>query len=259
MLSQQEILKLDVAINCSAYKEGYKIPNIVHYTFCSARTLPTDITDIIIRNKQICSKCNFIFYDDNECDNLIKLYFTDVVYNAYCSINPAYGAMKADFFRYCVLYAIGGIYIDIKSVINYPIFKLLTVDDTCLLDKPRPNLEPWRKQCPAYEQWLLIFAPKHPYLLEMINYMVYNISRRYEPKIVRGIKLNTKGKILHITGPDAFTHVIHKYLSKSSLMLHRSIDYNRYFAINNGTPSYLHMYALNNKTHYSQLNEPLYI
>ena len=32
--------------------------------------------------------------------------------------NNCYGAMKAYFFRYCVLYKIGGVYLDIKSKIK---------------------------------------------------------------------------------------------------------------------------------------------
>lgn len=239
-------------------KNSYKIPNIIHQTFISTK-LPVEITNIIINNKKICTNCEFRFYDDNDCDIFIKNNFEEKVYNAYKSINDVYGAMKADFFRYCVLYKIGGIYLDIKSIIKTPIFKILNKDDICVLDIPRNNLEPWRTNSPTYEQWLLIFAPNHPYLLEMINTMVNYIEIKYEPKINNNKIINTKQKILFITGPDSFTQVINKYIKNNNdkQNLHRSINYNQYFLVKS-SENYKNMYTINNKKHYSKYSEPLY-
>ena len=234
---------------------SYKIPNIIHQTFISAK-LPIEITNIIISNKKTCPNCEFRFYNDNECDIFIKNNFEEKIYNAYKSINDVYGAMKADFFRYCILYKIGGIYLDIKSIINTPIFKIIDKDDICLLDIPRNNLEPWRTNSPTYEQWLLIFAPNHPYLLEMINTIVNYIEIKYEPKINGILKLNSKQKILHVTGPDAFTNVIYNYIKNNDKILHRSINYNQYFSLT--IKNYKSMYTINNKKHYSKYSEPLY-
>ena len=41
----------------------------------------------------------------------------------------------------------------------------------------------------------------------MINLMVHYIEIQYIPKLIN-YKLDTKGKILHVTGPDAFTKAI---------------------------------------------------
>lgn len=38
-------------------------------------------------------------------------HFQGPIFDAYRSINPAFGAMKADFWRYCVLYMYGGVYL----------------------------------------------------------------------------------------------------------------------------------------------------
>ena len=240
-----------------AIKDGYKIPNIIHQTFIS-RNLPPEISKIISHNKRICSQCNFIFYDDEDCDNFIKSNFEKRIYDAYKKINDVYGAMKADFFRYCVLYKIGGIYLDIKSLIKVPLFKLINKNDICILDKLRNDKEPYRIRSPTYEQWLLIFAPNHPYLLEMISLMVHYIETHYIPKLTN-YKLDTKGKILHVTGPDAFTKAINMYIKKNSnKVLHRCIDYDNYFEINILGSGYKNMYSKYNKKHYSQYNEPLY-
>jgi mannosyltransferase OCH1-like enzyme len=237
-------------------ENGYKIPNIIHYTFMNDN-LPNEIIQIIENNKKMCPLCEFRFYDDLACDDFIKINFDDDVYSAFKMINDIYGAMKADFFRYCVLYKIGGIYIDVKSVINYPIFKLIRKEDICILDIPRNNLEPWRKNKPTHEQWLLIFAPGHPYLNNMIKRMVVYIKSNFEPKIKRIPVLNSKQKILHVTGPDAFAKSINECIKKNkSALMHRTIDYNKYFMLN--ACDYVKMYEKNGKKHYSQYTEPLY-
>lgn len=233
---------------------NYKIPNIIHQTFYT-KVLPIDIVNIIQRNKRICPHCKFVFYDDNDCDTFIKNNFDDRVYRAFKKINDCYGAMKADFFRYCVLYKIGGIYLDIKSSINIPIFSLIMPDDICLLDIPRNDLEPWRKNNPTYEQWLLIFAPQHPYLQSMIQLMVHYIENKYEPVIPNIYLLNSKQKILNVTGPDAFTKAVNAVIAKKGQKLHRNIDYNKYFSIT--TTNYTKMYT-GGKKHYSAYKLPLY-
>ena len=253
-----ETLKIEEEYNnFRSIKNGYKIPNIVHLTFCSTK-LPVDIVKTIQKNKEISNFCTFRFYDDDMCDDLIKKHFKTNIYNAYLSINPVYGAMKADFFRYCVLYLIGGIYVDVKSAINYPLFKIIKKDDSCLLDIPRTHLEPWRRDKPTYEQWLLIFAPKHPYLHNMINQMVYYIENKYNPKIQNVNMLSTKQKILNVTGPDAFTRAVNNEIVIQKTKLHRNINYNHYFVLST-TTNYINMYAINDKKHYSELNLPLYI
>ena len=168
MFDSTNILKENKFLRCESYNNGFKIPNVIHYTFCTTK-LPLEIINVINHNKKICKNCIFRFYDDNDCDEIIKNNFHDEIYNAYKKINPAYGAMRADFFRYCILYLYGGIYLDIKSKIKIPIFSIIQKDDICILDLPRNNAEPWRLNKPTYEQWLLIFSPRHPYLLSTIN------------------------------------------------------------------------------------------
>ncbi len=233
---------------------GYKIPNIIHQTFYT-KILPPEIVNVIKKNKLICSGCKFIFYDDYDCEYFIKNNYDLKTYNAFKKINNCYGAMKADFFRYCVLYKLGGIYLDIKSSINVPIFSLIKPDDICILDIPRSNLEPWRTNNPTYEQWLLIFAPGHPYLASMIELMINYIETKFEPKIPGFPILNTKQKILNVTGPDAFTKAVNSVIKEKNENLHRNIDYTQYFSWT--TVNHNKMY-INGKKHYSQYKLPLY-
>ena len=247
-----------ISVNAESLQNGYKIPNIIHFTFCN-KNLPIEVLRVIEHNKKMCSNCKFYFYDDNDCDQLIKNNFNPEIYNAYKKINPTYGAMRADFFRYCVLYLYGGVYIDIKSKINYPIFKIIRPNDICILDIPRTDREPWRVNSPTFEQWLLIFAPRHPYLLSTINLMCKYIDERYIPTSVNGIPLTTKGKVLNITGPDAFSKAIKKsILNNNNNVLHRCLDYDTFSKLNCEI-NYKKMYKMNNKKHYSEVNEPIYV
>ena len=88
--------------------------------------------------------------------------------------------------------------------------------------------------------------------------MVEYIENNYVPQL-ENYNLNTKQKILHITGPDAFTKAINTYIkNNNNNILHRSIDYEKYFIINILGEGYKNMYFFYNKKHYSQYNESFY-
>jgi mannosyltransferase OCH1-like enzyme len=243
----------------------YKIPKIVHQTFINAK-LPPEIVKIVQNNKNICKGCKFYFYDDDACDIFIRKHFDSRVYDAFAKINPVYGAMKADFFRYCVLYVKGGVYLDIKTIMIKPIFDFLSEYDTCILGGLDHKSEPWRNpryDLGTWEQWFLVFAPGHLYLKKMIDFMVEKIHAQWIPQITKnGYPLtNMKQKILHITGPDAFSHVIKECIRENGTVLHRMIPYVRWnivcYSVNEKIKQ--KMYKIHGKKHYSLYNEPLFL
>jgi mannosyltransferase OCH1-like enzyme len=65
-------------------------------------------------------------FDDVDCRNFIHKHYGMVVLHAYDTLIP--GAYKADLWRYCVLFKMGGVYLDIKyRCING--FKLVSMMD----------------------------------------------------------------------------------------------------------------------------------
>ena len=128
--------------------------------------LPQEILNVIEENKRMCPNCEFRFYDDNDCYEFIKNNFEPVVLEAYSKINPIYGAMKADFFRYCVLYKTGGIYLDIKYA-PYFGFKFinLTEKEHWVLDMDKNGV---------YNA-LIVCKPNNEILLKAINKVVENV------------------------------------------------------------------------------------
>jgi mannosyltransferase OCH1-like enzyme len=196
------------------------IPKKVYYTFKNDN-LTTDILNIIEHNKKICPDYEFIFYDNNKCDLFIKDNFSNDIYTAYNKINPNLGAMKADFWRYCILYLYGGVYIDIKVKLYQNLDNIIDDTTSCILDIGK-FWEIWRHK-PVYEQWMLIFKPNHIYLKKMIDTMTKNILNNFEPKIDEKSQTSPiKQQILKLTGPDALAEIINNSTEKD----HIHVDYN---------------------------------
>jgi len=242
------------------FPRKYKIPKICHQTWNTTDLCP-EIKQIIQNNKLNNPDIEFKLHTDK--DSYIKNNFDEITYTAFKKINPKYGAMLADFFRYCVLYNEGGIYLDIKSSLNTKLFDTIIKDnDICILDKQSFSKENWRYELGygTYEQWLLIFCKGHLYLKNMINLMVEALHSGVEPTIFNlpfSSATPTKEKVLRITGPDAFAVAIHKTIIFNGIM-HREISYDSIATLNRGNIN-KKIYDNYNLIHYSKLTEPIII
>lgn len=242
------------------FPRKYKIPKICHQTWNTTDLCP-EIKQIIQNNKLNNPDIEFKLHTDK--DSYIKNNFDEKTYSAFKKINPKYGAMLADFFRYCVLYNEGGIYLDIKSSLNTKLFDNIIKDnDICILDKQSFSNENWRYVLGygTYEQWLLIFCKGHLYLKNMINLMVEALHSGVEPTIFNlpfSSATPTKEKVLRITGPDAFAVAIHKTIIFNGIM-HREISYDSIATLNRGNIN-KKIYDNYNLIHYSKLTEPIII
>lgn len=59
----------------------------------------------------------YIFFNDTGADAFVEKYFQPWVLDAYQVLVPQ--AFKADFFRYCLVYLQGGLYVDIDVVLVF--------------------------------------------------------------------------------------------------------------------------------------------
>ena len=57
------------------------------------------------------------FYDDQKCFDFIRDHFPGDIFHCYCRLPMS--VMKADLWRYCVIYKFGGIYADIDTINKY--------------------------------------------------------------------------------------------------------------------------------------------
>lgn len=132
-------------------------------------------------------------YDDAMCRAFLQQHFEEDVVFAYDKLIP--GAYKADLWRYCILYVMGGIYLDIKYSCVAP-FKLieLTTKEHYVHDREYVGMD-------GIYQALLVCYPKNPILHSCIR------------KIVEYVQQNEYGKTCLFLGP----HLIGSHFCKLEL------------------------------------------
>jgi mannosyltransferase OCH1-like enzyme len=108
-------------------------------------------------------------FDQNDCYDFIKNHFNFDVLKTYDSIIP--DAYKSDLFRYCVLYIMGGIYIDIKfKCVNN--FKLIALTEKEYFALDRPGY--WMDNHFGISNGLIITKPKNIIMKKCIETIVDN-------------------------------------------------------------------------------------
>lgn len=220
-----------------SYKH-YKIPRVCHQTF-STKQLPDRVQQLVTLNRSRNPNIKFKLYDDADIDLYIRSHFSPRVHRCYKIINKNYGASRADFFRYCVLYREGGVYLDIKSEITKNLFEdVVQPSDTAVLDIPRA-LEDFRSMHKnwVWEQWLLIFAPKHDYLRRAIERICNEIEHHcstindtafqtsvFESKSRHQNTTDSKEIVMRLTGPDGLANSINSSILANGVA-HRCVNY----------------------------------
>jgi hypothetical protein len=196
-------------------------------------------------------------YDDSDIITYMTAYYPDMLYY-YNKINPRYGAARADFFRYLLMYREGGVYLDIKSAMKFPLNRIIFPKDEYILSY-------WNCPCKKmsldnemgeFQQWHIICRPKHPFLRAVIQNVIKNIE---DYRLSDGIG---KEGVLKVTGPVAYSKSIMPLVSQYNC---RIIDTNEMIGLiyNNLPKSYnpfsdSHIGLFSN-THYSKIREPIII
>ena len=182
--------------------------------------------------KSKLKRWTFYTFTDKESNQFIHDNFEENIYQAYERINSDYGAAKADFFRYCAIYKLGGIYIDIKSSIDDdPRIFLKDADELILSHWDNksnqmhtgwgiyPELGPNTNG--EFINWLIISKPSHPYIRTLIDSITESILLESQSSKGKYGKLG----VLRLTGPIAFTKCLNECISKSRISQHRVFQY----------------------------------
>lgn len=234
------------------------IPQIIHQTYHTS-LLPSDIKDIVDELKLKNPDWEYRFYDDQQCADYILEQYGHEMLEVFYSINPAYGAARADLFRYLLLYREGGAYFDIKSTCTLALSQLINLDDEFLISN-WPNesgefkgagmkVELRHITGGEYQQWYIITKPFSPFLKAVIEIVVNNI-KNYNPWKFSVAKRG----VLKLTGPIAYTLAIHPLLS---LNRHRYVRSHEEFSLKYSMlkNSTAHVKLMSN--HYSLSSEPI--
>jgi len=164
------------------------IPKVIYQTW-KTKNLPESCFRIRQNIQSLNPEYEMKLFDDDDMRQFIQSYFDTFTYHCYLQLNV--GAAKADFWRYCVLYIHGGVYLDIKSEITKPLNDLIQSTDSCIITR--------EGNVGFFNNWIMIFQKNHPILLQTIRNCCYNISHK------------TSFDISHLTGPHGpFTKAINE-------------------------------------------------
>jgi len=221
------------------FPEGCEIPCIIHQTF-PTKSLPWELQQNADKLRALNQGWEYRLYDDEDVLEFIKNNYDPNVLNYFQRINPAYGAAKADLFRYLLMYKCGGVYLDIKSSARKPFDNVFKYGDRYLLsvwNKYDDGLfEGWGQhpelrhiEYGEFQQWFIACSPGHPFLKAVINTVLRNINL-YNP-IFHGVG---KDGVLRLTGPISYTLAIESLLKKYKYRLVDSyselgLEYSIYF------------------------------
>lgn len=150
------------------------------------------------------------FFTDDECEKFIKENFDENVYKAYMKCPRV--VMKADLWRYCVIYFYGGIYADADTIcLTHPSIFLRNSQLVLVPESDNIHLCQW-----------VFSAPQHsPVLKSIIDLSVERILNR---KVIKGHNIIHK-----LTGPGVFTSGIEKFLKENNYTRYvRKRDYTDY-------------------------------
>jgi mannosyltransferase OCH1-like enzyme len=112
------------------------------------------------------------FFDDNACYNYLKNNFDNTILEAYNKLKPT--AYKADLFRVCVLYKMGGCYFDSKQINRTPLREFINENQDLILCKDAI----WFSLYNAF----LISSPNNLIIKKVIDSIILNIEKKYYGK-----------------------------------------------------------------------------
>lgn len=134
--------------------------------------LAPSIAKNILKTIERNSEYTYMFFDDNDSREFIAKNFPEEVLNAFDELTP--GAYKSDLFRYCFMYIIGGVYLDVnkKFIPDLNQFINQDYDFVSCIDRDIGN---------GFSIWQAILAcpPKSELMSECIKGILENVKNRY--------------------------------------------------------------------------------
>jgi len=191
---------------------GRRIPQTIHQIFLSDQAPAPCITRNIAKLKALNPGWQHVLHTRDSTDTYIKTHFAPEVLDAYRSINPLYGAARADCVRYLVIHREGGVYLDIKSGADRPLDQIIHPDDELLLSRWKNQVgekfEGWGNHpddgiASEYQSWHIIARAGHPSIESVWRAVLNNIQNYSMRK--QGVG---KFGVLRTTGPLAYTKAL---------------------------------------------------
>ncbi|SER56962.1 Glycosyltransferase sugar-binding region containing DXD motif-containing protein [Rhizobium sp. NFR03] len=205
-----------------------KIPKIINQVFLShpfSDDLPEALRENISSLKESNPSFSHRLWTNEAVLEAIKDWFGFEVLSAFLRINPRYGAARADFFRYALMYHSGGVYLDLKSHAA-GLDQLIRADDEYIISTWSEHertigigMHPELSGSKHGEllQWFLIARPRHKFLEAVLELILTNITRYSRKEFGVGWM-----GVLKTTGPIPYTLAVNDILEDHP---HRLVAY----------------------------------
>lgn len=232
------------------------IPKKIYQTYQSLESLHPDLQRNIKTIQENHPDWEHIFFSEMDCINFISEHYGNDFLSIYQKIDTDYGAARADFFRYLLVFKCGGVYLDVKSGLTKNLNSILKPEDSFLLSHWGSEYRGWGqypelKGKPEFQNWFIISEPEHPFLAVTIGDVVENILDYTTEKFGTG-----KNGVIRTTGPVPYSKVIYKLMPFFS---YRKIDSKKeglcYSVVEQDTNKLRHVSFFT--SHYSQMTKPV--
>ncbi|KAJ8905567.1 hypothetical protein NDN08_002074 [Rhodosorus marinus] len=179
-------------------RESYlsKIPKVIWQTVKS-HDVPEAAAEAGLSWSRLNPTWDRVVLDDAEVLEFVRHFYNETEYKIFQ--NLPIGVMKADFFRYMVIYQFGGVYADADTT-NFQRIENWIARDCEFVVAPEDNDM-------FFCQWAFAAAPRHPIFKRLVERIFERLSGNVD---------YTYEHFVHeYTGPAAFTHSIREVLGIS--------------------------------------------
>lgn len=203
------------------FPETNSIPKRIHQIYITPqdtnKSLPQALQENIAYTRSLNPNWEHKVWRNKEIETFILQHYGEKMLQCYHLIDPSYGAIKADLFRYLLMYKEGGVYIDLKCLFSRPLDELIREDDRYILSHwdngKGESHEGWGQLFPElahiergeYIMGFIVSVEGHPFVRETLLSYVKNISRYNPHRTDVGF-----GGTMRITGPIIYTLAIEK-------------------------------------------------
>ena len=192
------------------------IPRIIHQTVENIQHVLPEYEDNRREMLRINPNWELRLYTSEDREDFIRSVYGREILNAYMSIDRRYGAARADFFRYLVVFEMGGLYLDIKATATKKLDSVFFDEDSFItaqwpyfIDGTDITSIGYHDDLSfrEYQNWFILATPKHEILERVIKEVVKNLTN-YNPFTCGVGKIG----VLRTTGPIAYSRVVHQFI-----------------------------------------------
>ena len=138
-----------------------------HQTICMTIKDKSNIPSYIYEQyNTYAPEYSLVVYDDEECLQFLKSHYGDPYVHKFLSIRK--GPHRADFFRYAYLYKMGGVYLDVKTILIKPLREVFPRDDMCYMVLSINN--------GSIYNGIICTPPQNPFIHVLLEQMLENPS-----------------------------------------------------------------------------------